>query len=140
MARYLIPFTDPGSAKRIVRRLIAGPRTAADEVVLLAIVEPLTPGRVSIYLTRSRAVALATAAATQWSAELERMLAEAGISCRSEVAVGRATDILATTAARTDVDSVLLPPSPSEWLTRRWTDRRATRLARGAGHHVGIAR
>jgi hypothetical protein len=140
MAKFLIPFTDPERAELVIRRFVATPRTAADEVELLAIVEPLTPGRVSIYLTRAEAEALATTAARQWLAQLETILADAGIRCRSEIALGRTADIIATAAARTGIDSVLLPPPKPGWLAQRLTARRAARLARIAEHHVSVAR
>jgi hypothetical protein len=106
----------------------------------LAIVEPLTPGRISIYLTRAEAEALATAAAKQWLARLEAILAEAGIRCRSGIALGRAADILATAQARVDVDSILSPPVETGWLAQRVAARRAARLARVAEHRVSVAR
>jgi len=140
MAKFLIPFTDPDSAERAVRRFVAGPRTAADEVELLAIVEPRTSGRVSIYLTRAKAEALATAATAQWLTQLEAILADAGIRFGSVVALGRTADIIATAAARPDVDSVLLPPVKPGWLARHLAARQAARLARTAGHPVSVAR
>ncbi len=140
MAKFLIPFTDPDSAERAVRRFVAGPRAVSDEVELLAIVEPRTSGRVLIYLTHAKAEALATAAATQWLKRLETILADAEIRYRSNVALGRATDVIAAAAARADVDSVLLPPSGRGWLAQHLNARRATRLARSAGRPVSDAR
>ena len=66
MTRILIPFTDPQDAERAIRRLLDESPSSTTSVRLLAVVEPLTPGRIDIYLSRARAEALARAAAARW--------------------------------------------------------------------------
>jgi hypothetical protein len=50
MPRILIPFSDFASGERAVRRLLARPRDPALDLELLAIVDPLTPGKVALFV------------------------------------------------------------------------------------------
>ena len=108
MPRVLIPFTDKASGERAIRRLLARPRDAMLRAELLAIVDPLTPGKVAVFVSRERAKAQATAAAQQWLADLGTLLRAAGVACRLRVATGRLRDILQSERGRGDVDEVLL--------------------------------
>ena len=108
MSRVLIPFTDRASGERAVRSLLARPRDARLRVELLAIVDPLTPGKVAVFVSRERAKAQATAAAQHWLAELGALLDAANITHRLPVATGRLRDILHAERGRRDIDEVLL--------------------------------
>ena len=108
MARILVPFSDPASGERAVRRLLARPRDATLEVDLLAIIDPLTPGKVRVFVSPGQAKAQATAAAWHWLGRLEAMLDAAGVAFRSRIATGRLRDILRAEGARHDIDEVLL--------------------------------
>lgn len=108
MPRILIPFTDRASGERALRRLLARPHDAALRVELLAIVNPLTPGKVAVFVSRERAKAQATAGAQQWLSELAGLLDRAGVAYRLRVATGRLRDILAAERDRSDIDEVVL--------------------------------
>ena len=108
MPRILIPFSDPASGERAVRRLLARPRDSTLRVELLAIVDPLTPGKVAVFVSHERAKAQATAAAQQWLSDLAALLDRAGVAYRLRVATGRMRDILAAERDRRDIDEVLL--------------------------------
>ena len=108
MPRILIPFSDMASGERAIRRLLARPRDPSLDLELLAIVDPLTPGKVAVFVSPERAKTQATAAAKHWLATLEAMLDGTGIRYRSRVATGRLHDILQTQAARDGIDEVLL--------------------------------
>ena len=136
MVRVLIPFTDPESAERAVRRLLDEPRRSALEVELLAIVEPLVPGKVPIYLTRRRADSLARAAAQSWIDRAGAQLRARGVPCRGFVALGRPKELIDAAVSRDDVDRVLLPAP------RRFPaiGRRRFHFARAAHRPVTIVR
>jgi nucleotide-binding universal stress UspA family protein len=108
MARVLIPFSDGASGERAVRRLLARPRDPRLEVELLAIVDPLTSGKVAVFVSHERASAQSSAAAQTWLASLTPMLDAAHIPWRSQIAVGRRRAILQRAGARRDIDEVLL--------------------------------
>lgn len=129
MVRVLIPFTDPKSGERAVQRLLDEPERPPLEVELLAIVEPLTSGKVGIYLTRRRAESLARGAAEAWIQRIGARLRDSGIAWRGRVALGRAAEVIDAAVTRDDVDRVLLPAP------RRFDPIRARRrqaLARGS--------
>jgi hypothetical protein len=109
MVRVLIPFTDLEGAERAVQQVLDKPRRPQLEVELLAIVEPLTPGKVGIYLTRGRAESLARAAAERWIDQLGARLRARGIPCRGRVELGRPRRVIDAAVDRDDVDRVLLP-------------------------------
>ncbi|MFO1314415.1 MAG: universal stress protein [Burkholderiales bacterium] len=124
MARVLIPFSDPAGARRAVDLVLREARDATLSVHLLAMVEPRTGGRIGIFLTAARAEAMARDAARRWLAPLEAVLAAAGVAYTSEVATGPVRRTLRAATERTDVDRVLLPPSPGHaWLARRERSR-----------------
>ena len=108
MSRVLIPFTDKASGERAVARLLSRPRDPRLSVELLAIVDPLTPGKVAVFVSRERAKAQATAAAQQWLAELGTLLDAAKVAHRLRVATGRLRGILQSERGRRDIDEVLL--------------------------------
>ncbi|HEX6136783.1 MAG TPA: universal stress protein [Casimicrobiaceae bacterium] len=119
MARVLIPFSDLASGERALRRLLARPRDQRLAVELLAIVDPLTSGKVAVFVSPERARAQASAAARRWLDSLEAMLEQARIPHRSHVATGGLRDILRREGARSDIDEVLLGTREHDPL-RRW--------------------
>jgi nucleotide-binding universal stress UspA family protein len=138
MTRILIPFTDSDQGKRAVRRLLEEKPAASVEVELLAVVEPLTPGKVSIFLSPERAEALAGAAAARWLRELEPILDRARIKYRSQIALGAPRKVIAKAMRRDDIDRVLIPISTSRWLGRALFNRRAAQLSRATPHPVTV--
>ena len=122
MARVLIPFSDLASGERAVRRLLDRRHDPRLAVELLAIVDPLTPGKVGIFVSPERARAQATDAASRWLRDLERMLDDARIPHRSQVAIGRMREILRREGARRGVDEVLLGTGRHDPL-QRWRRR-----------------
>jgi nucleotide-binding universal stress UspA family protein len=77
-------------------------------VELLAIVDPLTSGKVEVFVSRERAKVQSRAAAEAWLRSLEARLDAAGIAHRSDIAFGKLRDILKREGVRRDVDEVLL--------------------------------
>jgi hypothetical protein len=136
MPRILIPVTDPVRAERAVRALIdeAHGSPLEIEVLLVAIAEPLTPGRIPLYLSPSRAEALAAEAARRWLAPLESILQHAGFRHRSMVRAGRVREIVAEVVQDEGVSRVLLP-SIHRGLRGR---REGERLAREAHLEVTV--
>jgi nucleotide-binding universal stress UspA family protein len=108
MARVLIPFSDFASGERAVRRLLREPRDPRLTVELLAIVDPLTAGKVAVFVSHEDAEAQSRAAASRWLAHLQPLLDEAGIACRSSIAVGSVREMLRRAGERPDIDRVLL--------------------------------
>jgi nucleotide-binding universal stress UspA family protein len=108
MTRVLVPFSDRASGQRAVARLLSQRRRARLLVELLAIVDPLTPGKVRIFVTPERARAQSRAAAESWLRDLEARLDAAGIPHRSSIAFGKLRDIRKRARARTDIDEVVL--------------------------------
>ena len=77
MPRLLIPFAEPEGAARAVDALLREPRDNALIVHLAAVVEPLRPGKVAIFLSAERAESMVREAARRWLAPLEAKLAAA---------------------------------------------------------------
>jgi hypothetical protein len=138
MTRILIPFTDPDQGERAVRRLLEERPSASVEVELLAIVEPLTPGKVSIFLSQERAETLASAAAARWLDRLELLLEATRIKHRSRIALGAPRKVMAEAMRRNDVDRVLIPIGTSHWWSRALVKRRAAQLRRATPHAVTV--
>jgi hypothetical protein len=130
MARVLIPFTHRASGERALRSLLARPRDPSLRVELLAIVDPLTPGKVALFVSRERAKAQSRAAAEGWLRTLEARLDAAGIAHRSSVAFGKLRDILRRDGARRDVDEVLLGAAEHDLLRALRRRRVAHAMAR----------
>lgn len=122
MPRVLIPFSDLASATRAIRRLLARPRDPRLDVELLAIVDPLTSGKVGVFVSRERAQAQSTAAAHRWLRELAPMLDGAGVRWTPQIAIGRRRDILQHAGTRADIDEVLLGTRERDPL-RHWRRR-----------------
>ena len=129
MNSVLIPFTDPESAERAVRKLLDEAPSPALEVELLAVVEPLVPGRVRVFLSPERAEVLARAAAARWLARIEALLDAANIRHRSEIAVGRPAAVIDAALRRPNIDRVLLPPGPRAGLSAAVKELPLTRAA-----------
>jgi nucleotide-binding universal stress UspA family protein len=108
MARVLVPFSDLASGERAVARIIARRRHPRLRIELLAIVDPLTPGKVEIFVSPERAREQARAAAEAWLAGLGAKLGAAGIKYQTDVAFGKLRDILKRARARQDIDEVVL--------------------------------
>jgi nucleotide-binding universal stress UspA family protein len=119
MARVLIPFSDLASGERAVRRLLRENRDPRLAVELLAIVDPLTSGKVAVFVSRQSAEAQSRAAATRWLAALEAALQDARIPYRSRIAVGSVQAMLRSAGERSDIDRVLLGTRERDPL-RRW--------------------
>ena len=122
MARVLIPFSDLASGERAVRQLLGRRHDPRLAVELLSIVDPLTPGKVGIFVSPERARAQATDAASRGLRDLERVLDDARIPHRSQVAIGRVREILRREGARRGVDEVLLGTGRHDPL-QRWRRR-----------------
>jgi hypothetical protein len=116
MTRILVPFSDFASGERAVRRLLARAHDRSLDVELLAIIDPLTAGKVRVFVSPQTAKGQATSAAFQWLGTLETMLADAGIASRSRIATGALRDILKAEGTRRDVDEVLLGTRERDWL------------------------
>ena len=136
MARVLIPFADPDHGERAVRQVLAEPPDPGLEVLLLAVVEPLVPGKVSLYLSRARAESLCAAAAVRWLHALEATLDAARVPHKSEVALGRPADVIARAARERDVDRVVLGTHDRR-LATAWLRGRRSRGVHGPQAVVG---
>lgn len=119
MARVLIPFSDFASGQRAVRRLLQEPRDPRQSVELLAMVDPLTSGKVAVFVSPAQAEAQSRAAAARWLERLAPQLDAAGIPHTSSVAVGLRRNLLRRVGERTDIDRVLLGTRSRDPL-RRW--------------------
>lgn len=138
MTKVLIPFTDPQDGERAIQRLLDESPPLTTRVQLLAVVEPLTAGKVGIYLSPARAEALVCEAASRWLDRLEALLKAAGIECDSEIAVGPPRQLIARAIARTDIDRVLLPTRSPRWWSRWTAARRGNTLTRVSQHPVTV--
>lgn len=118
MARVLIPFSKLENGERAVRRLLREPREPRLTVELLAIVDPLTPGKVMVFVSPAKAEAQARAAASSWLDRLQRILTDACVPWRSSVAVGPVRAILRRERGRADIDRVLLGARDGDPLRR----------------------
>jgi nucleotide-binding universal stress UspA family protein len=108
MPRVLIPFSDASRGERAVRRLLGEPRDPSLVVELLAIVDPLTSGKVAVFVSPATAEAQSRATAGRWLARLESMLDAAGVPHHSSVAVGPVRQMLREAGERRDIERVLL--------------------------------
>jgi hypothetical protein len=140
MNRVLIPFTDPESAERAVRKLLDEAPSPALEVELLAVVEPLVPGKVRVFLSPERAECLARAAAERWLARIEALLDAANIRHRSEIAVGRPAAVIDAALRRPNIDRVLLPARRSRWLSAATAAERSAQLTQTSRRPVTVVR
>jgi hypothetical protein len=138
MATILIPFTEPAGAERAIRRLLDERPATGTQVLLLAVMEPLTPGKVSIYLSEAKAERLVRDAAARWLDDLEAILKSAGIQCSSEIAVGPRKKLIAAAMARTDIDRVLLPARSPHWWAGWTAARRGNNLTRASHRPVSV--
>lgn len=138
MIRILLPFSDRASGERAVRYLLSAPPKVPFEVELLAVAEPLTPGKVRIFLGRRQAEAMVKSAAAQWIEEVGKLLEAANVRYSATAVTGRRADILRRSVRRADVDSVYLPAAGPRWLVSALGKWRADRLARATGHSITI--
>jgi len=122
MTRLLIPFAEPEGAARAVDQLLREPRSDALTVYLAAVVEPLRPGKVAIFVSAERAEAMVRDAARRWLAPLEAKLSAAGVPFKSEVVLGSPRETIRGLAGRADIDRVMLPP-PRIGMGRRDIER-----------------
>lgn len=123
MQRVLIPFAEPRGAARAVEAMLGEPRNDALIVHLVAVVEPLRPGKVAVFLSPGRAEALVRDAARRWLAPLEARLTAAGVAFESEVVLGPPGSTVRTLTQRANVDRVILPPPRPGTLGRRDIER-----------------
>jgi len=111
MSRLLIPFAEPEGGACAIDALLREPRNAALTVHLVAVVEPLRPGKVAMFVSAARAESMVRDAARRWLAPLEAELTAAGISFESEVVLGPPRATIRALAQRADIDRVMLPPA-----------------------------
>ena len=123
MPRLLIPFADPQGAARAVDALLREPRNHALTVHLVAVIEPLRPGKVAIFVSAKRAETLVRDAARRWLAPLEARLAAAGVTFESEIVLGAPGATIRALTQRANVDRVILPPPRFGMLGRRDIER-----------------
>lgn len=123
MMRVLIPFAEPEGALRAIDALLREPRDGGLAVHLAAVVEPLRPGKVAMFVSADRAEALVRDAARRWLAPLETKLAAAGVPFVSEVVLGAPGPTIRALAQRADIDRVMLPPPRIGALGRRDIER-----------------
>jgi nucleotide-binding universal stress UspA family protein len=121
--RLLIPFADPEDALRAVDAFLQGQRSASDTVHLAAVVEPLRPGKVAMFVSVERAESMVREAARRWLDPLEAKLAAAGVPFVSEIVLGPPRATIKALTQRADIDRVLLPPPRMGILGRRDIDR-----------------
>lgn len=122
MQRLLIPFAEPEGAARAVDALLREPRNDTLTVHLAAVVEPLRPGKVAIFMSGARAESMVRDAARRWLAPLEAKLAAAGVAFDSEVVLGAPRTTIHALAQRAEIDRVMLPP-PRIGMGRRDIER-----------------
>jgi nucleotide-binding universal stress UspA family protein len=118
MAKVLIPFAEPEGAQRAVDALLREPPDPALTVHLVAVVEPLRPGKVAMFVTAERAESLVREAAQRWLEPVAAQLAVAGIAFTTETVVGPPKATITALTQRPDIDRVLLPPPRIGWLWR----------------------
>jgi hypothetical protein len=121
--RLLIPFAEPEGALRAVDAYLQGQRSASDSVHLAAVVEPLRPGKVMIFVSAERAEAMVREAARRWLDPLEAKLRAAGVPFVSEIVLGPPRVTIRALTQRANIDRVLLPPPRTGILRRRDIDR-----------------
>lgn len=134
--RILIRFTDRISGERAVRHLLDSKPPVPFEVELLAIAEPLTCGKVRIFLAPQRAESMIRDAGKQSIAALSQLLSAEGISFQALMSVGRGSVILGRALRRTDVDSILLAAPISGWLGTIWAKWRVACLPHSASRSI----
>ena len=128
MNRIVVPFSDAASGERAVAALLREPRAADLEVELVAMVDPIRPGKVAVFVTRERAQGQATDAAQDWLARLASRHARADVPHRTRVAVGSATRTLRELAQRGDIARIVIAvPEEAPW--RNWWRHFALRTA-----------
>jgi len=126
-----VPFSDPAGGARAVDALLKAPRHPRLEVELIAMVEPLRPGKVAVFVSAERAERDARAAAARWLAELGQRLERAHVPYRSSVAVGPVTRTLHALGERREFACLLVAdPASSPW--RSWLRHAALRSAQPA--------
>jgi hypothetical protein len=128
VSRIAIPFADLASGERAVDTLTRAPRDPELEVELVAMVEPLRPGKVPVFVSAATAEAQARQAAEHWLSQLAARLAAASIASRVQVAVGPPTRTLRALAESSDLARILMAnPRQAPWHT--WSRHLALRRA-----------
>ena len=110
MPRLLIPFAEPDGAARAVDALLREPRDDALTVHLAAVVEPLRPGKVAIFVSAERAESMVRDAARSLGREVA-IMAAAGVPFQSEVVLGGQRRSIRELTQRANIDRVMLPPA-----------------------------
>lgn len=114
-----IPFSDLAGGARAVETLLSAPRPPGLEVELIAMVEPLRPGKVAVFVSAETAERQVREAAGRWLLDLEARLEQAGVVCRSMVAVGPSSRTLRLLAGRRDISQIMMPePASAPWRRR----------------------
>ncbi|HEY1325811.1 MAG TPA: hypothetical protein VGI14_02665 [Casimicrobiaceae bacterium] len=128
MHRVAIPFADFENGARAVDSLVRAPRDAQLEVELVAMADPLRPGKVAVFVSSETAQAQVRAAAQQWLAQLGAKLEAASIPHRAHIAVGPVTATLRGLAHRRDLARIVLAHPREAWW-RTWLRHVALRGA-----------
>ena len=115
MIKVLVPFTDPDSAERALRRLLEEPPAGPLEVELLAIAEPPNLTTVRRFVSARTGEEVARAAAVCWIARLGPLLQAANVPFHARVVVGNAPAEIEAALHRTDVDRVLVSATAPRW-------------------------
>jgi hypothetical protein len=115
MIKVLVPFTDPDSAERALRRLLEEPPAGPLEVELLAIAEPPNLTTVRRFVSGPTGEQVARAAALCWIARLGPLLQAAKVPFHARVVVGNAPAEIEAALHRTDVDRVLVSATAPRW-------------------------
>jgi nucleotide-binding universal stress UspA family protein len=118
MPKVLIPFAHPEGAQRAVEALLRELPDPSLTVHLVAVVEPLRPGKVAMFVTAGRAAEMVHEAAQRWLAPLAAQLAAARIPFTAETVLGDPRRAIAALTQRADIDRVVLPPPRTGWLWR----------------------
>jgi len=126
-----IPFSDLASGARALDAVLGAPRNPRLEVELIAMVEPLRPGKVAVFVSAERAERDARAAAERWLSELEPRLERAQVPYRSSVVLGPVTRTLRKLGERHEFAQLMVAdPASSPW--RSWLRHAALRSAQPA--------
>jgi hypothetical protein len=117
MCKVLVPFTDPDSGERAIRRLLGEQPREPLDVELLAIAAPPQFHNARGFVSRAGAEAAARAAAACWLARLTPMLQAAHVPYSTRVVVGEPLVEVEVALHRPDVDRIVVPADAPHWPT-----------------------
>ena len=126
-----IPFSDPAGGARALDALLKAPRHPRLEAELIAMVEPLRPGKFAVFVSAEREERDARAAAARWLSELGQRLERADVPYRTSIAIGPVTRTLHDLGERREFARLMVAdPAASPW--RSWMRHAALRSAQPA--------